>query len=96
MLSDDLIIEYLNYKLAKVKAIKVQKYDLAAQWRDKERVISTQIFSQLNPDSQFISYSDCEKSIENYCIETYNCSTYDYNKCIKSINRFKKLKDLGI
>lgn len=96
MLSDDLIIEYLNYKIAKVKAVKIQKYDIAAQWRDKERIISYKILSELNHSNKNISYTECQGYIENHCLKTYNCSSYDYLNCIRSIKRIKKLKDLGI
>ncbi len=93
---EDLILEYLNFKCDKVRAIKIQKYDLAANHRDKERIKSKEIFDILNPGAQFIDYNNCDKIIDDYCKQVYNCSTYNYSLCVKSIERIKKLNDLGI
>ena len=91
---DELIIDYMNFKLEKVKAIKVQKYDLAAHWRDKERLISKQIFELINPNSEFVSWNNCDKIIDDYCYQVFNSSTNDYSKCISSIKRWRNLKNL--
>lgn len=91
---DELIIEFMNYKLAKVKAIKVQKYDLAAKWRDEERQMSKKIFELINPNCEFISWVECDRAINNYCKQVYNSSTYDYSKCISSIKRWRNLNNL--
>lgn len=96
MVSDELILEYLNLRLEKVKAIKKQKYDLAAQFRDKERIASKNLFKILNPDVEFVDYNTCDRLIDDYCLQVYNCSTYNYALCVKTIERIKKLKDLGI
>ncbi len=93
---DDLIIDFLNLRSEKVKFIKIQNYEFAAQARDKERQKSKEICELLIPDSEFVNWNTCDKIIDDYCVQIYNCSSYNYSKCIKSINRFKKLKDLGI
>ena len=93
---DDLILQYLNLRLEKVKAIKKQKYDLAAQFRDSEREKSKEIWKILNPDGEFVDWNTCDKVIDDYCLQVYNCSTYDYALCVKSIERVKKLRELGI
>ncbi len=91
---DELIIDYMNFKLEKVKAIKVQKYDLAAQWRDEERQMSKKIFEIISPNSEFISWNDCDRTIDDYCKQVYNSSINDYSKCISSIKRCRNLKNL--
>jgi hypothetical protein len=96
MLSDDLILEYLNLRLEKVKAIKKQSYQFAAEFRDKERQKSKEIWRILNPDGEFVDWITCDKIIDDYCLQVYNCSTYDYALCVKSIERIKKLRQLGI
>jgi hypothetical protein len=93
---ENLIIEYLNLGFQKVKYIKVQNYQMAAEARDKEREKSKEIWRILNPDGEFIDWNTCDKIIDDYCLQAYNCSTYDYALCVKSIERAKKLKDLGI
>ena len=82
---DNLIIDYLNLRLEKVKFI-----------RDKEREKSKEICSILNPNGEFVDYNTYDKIIDDYCKQVYNCSTYNYSLCIKSIERVKKLNDLGI
>ena len=93
---ENLIIEYLNLRLEKVKFIKRQNYQFAAEARDKERQKSKEICSILNPGGEFVDWNTCDKIIDDYCRQVYNCSTYDYSLCIKSIERLKKLNDLGI
>ena len=96
MLSDDLILEYLNLRLDKVKAIRRQSFQLAAEFRDKEREKSKEICKILNPNGEFIDWNTFDKIINDYCQQIYNCSTHDYSLCVKSIERFKKLRELGI
>jgi len=91
-----LIIEYLNIKLEKVKFIKNQNFQFAAEVRDKERVKSKEICDIINPGGEFVNYNTYDKIIDDYCKQVYNCSTYDYSTCVKAIMRAKKLNDLGI
>ena len=93
---DDLIVDYLNIRLEKVKLIRKQNFQMAADFRDKEREKSKEIFNILNPGGEFVDWNTCDKIINDYCLQVYNCSTYDYSLCIKSIERVKKLNDLGI
>lgn len=93
---EDLIIEYLNLRLEKVKFIRTQNYQFAAEIRDIERQKSKEICSILNPEGEFVDWNTCDKIIDDYCNQVYNCSTYDYSLCIKSIQRVRKLNDLGI
>lgn len=96
MLSEKVLIEYLQFKIEKVKAIKSQKFDLAAKFRDEERLLSVQLYNIITENKQFESYSICDNKIDDYCRKTYNCSVYQPHSCIKSIKRIKKLRDLGI
>jgi hypothetical protein len=93
---DDLIISYCEYRIAKVKAIKTQKYALAAECRDEERKISKEILSLINPSYDSIKHNECEKIIDDWCTKEYNCGIYDPVNCIKTINRIKKIKELGL
>ena len=86
----------MNLRLEKVKAIKRQSYQIAAEFRDKEREKSKEVWRVLNPDGEFVDWSTCDKIIDDYCLQVYNCSTYDYTLCVKSIERVKKLRELGI
>lgn len=92
---DKLIIEYLDFRKSKKEAIHFQKYEKAASYRDKERDLSVQIFNILKNFDKFNSYNDCDKIIDEYCLEKYNTSIYDTN-CLKSIIRVSKLNSLGI
>lgn len=93
---DDLIISYCEYRIAKVKAIRTQKYAIAAEFRDEERKLSKEILFHINPSYETIKHNECEKIIDEWCIKEYNCGIYDPINCIKSINRIKKIKDLGL
>lgn len=93
---DNLIIEYLNLKLEKVRAVKRQSWNVAAEIRDKERLKSKEIWKILNPDGEFVDWNTCDKIINDYCLQVYNSSIYDYSLCVKSIERVKKLRELGI
>jgi len=93
---DNLIIEYLKSKQIKQDAIHMQKYELAASSRDEERQLSVKIFNILNPNTSYDSYDNCNKSIDEYCLEMYNVSIHSNNICLKSIIRSQKLNDLGI
>ena len=92
---DNLIIEYLKVKEIKQNAIHMQKYELAANSRDDERQLSVKIFKILHPNSSYDSYNNCDKAIDEYCLEKYNVSIHS-NICLKSVIRSKKLSDLGI
>lgn len=92
---DNLIIEYLKAKETKQKAIYGQKYELAANTRDIERQLSVKIFNILYPDDNYLSFDNCDKVINRYCLEKYNVSIHS-DICLRSIIRFKKLNDLGI
>jgi hypothetical protein len=92
---DNLIIEYLKAKKNKQDAIYSQKYELAANSRDKERQLSVKIFNILYPNDSYDSYNNCDKVIDEYCLEKYNVSIHS-NICLKSIIRYQKLNDLGI
>ena len=93
---DELIIDYLNLKYQKIVFAKTQNWQLAAETRDKEREMSKQISNILIPDSEFVNWSTCDKIIDSYCKQNYNCSAYKSLLCIKSIQRIKKLNNLGI
>ena len=93
---DSLIIEYLNAKKNKQDAIHMQKYEAAANSRDDERQLSVKIFNILHPNSSYDSYNNCDKVIDEYCLEKYNVSIHSNNICLKSIIRSQKLNDLGI
>jgi hypothetical protein len=92
---DSLIIEYLKAKKNKQDAIHIQKYEVAANSRDEERQLSVKIFNILYPDDNYKSYNNCDKAIDDYCLEKYNVSIYS-KVCLRSIIRYKKLNDLGI
>jgi len=93
---DNLIIEYLNLRLEKVRSVKRQSWQVAAEIRDKERLKSKEIWQILAPGGEFVDWNTCDKIIDDYCLQVYNCSTYDYSLCVKSIERVKKLRELGI
>jgi hypothetical protein len=78
-----------------MKSIKVQKWDLAAQVRDMERIKSKEIFNILNTGGEFVDWNTCDKIIDNHCNQVYNCSIYDTHS-LKQIIRQKRLKDIGI
>jgi hypothetical protein len=92
---DNLIIEYLKAKEVKQNAIHSQKYELAANSRDKERQLSVKVFNALYPNDNYDSYNNCDKVIDEYCLEKYNVSIHS-NIRLKSIIRHQKLNDLGI
>jgi len=92
---DNLIIEYLKAREVKKSAIYSQKYELAANSRDQERQLSVKVFNALYPNDSYNSYDNCDKIIDEYCLEKYNVSIHS-NVCLKSVIRIKKLNDLGI
>ena len=92
---DSLIIEYLKAKKTKQDAIQMQKYELAANSRDDERQLSVKIFNILHSNTSHDSYNNCDKAIDEYCLEKYNVSIHS-NICLRSIIRYQKLNDLGI
>jgi hypothetical protein len=92
---DSLIIEYLKVKKIKQNAIYSQKYELAANSRDDERQLSVKIFNILYPNDSYDSYNNCDKVIDEYCLENYNVSIHS-DICLRSVIRYKKLNDLGI
>ena len=92
---DNLIIEYIKAKEIKKNAIYSQKYELAANSRDDERRLSVEIFNDLYPNQNYLSHDNCDKVIDEYCLEKYNVSIHS-NVCLKSVIRIKKLNDLGI
>ena len=92
---DSLIIDYLKAKEIKNNAIQSQKYELAANSRDQERQLSVKIFNILYPNDNYNSYNNCDKIIDEYCLEKYNVSIYS-KVCLRSVIRYKKLNDLGI
>ena len=92
---DNLIIEYLKAKKTKQDAIYKQQYEVAANSRDDERQLSVKIFNILHPNSSYDSYNNCDKAIDEYCLEKYNVSIHS-NICLRSIIRYQKLNDLGI
>jgi hypothetical protein len=92
---DNLIIEYLKAKEIKQNAIYSQNYELAANSRDKERQLSVKVFNALYPNDNYDSYNNCDKVIDEYCLEKYNVSIHS-NICLKSVIRCKRLNDLGI
>ncbi len=96
MLVESLIIDYLNFRLEKIKAIKFQNYEIAARFRDQERNISKDLSTIIIPGYEFTSYSNCANILANYCVRVYNCGISDYRNLIKSIYRQRKLRDLGI
>ena len=93
---DNLIIEYLKSKQIKQDAIHMQKYELAASSRDEERKLSVKIFNILNPNTSYDSYNNCDRVIDEYCLEKYNVSIINSDICLRSIIRYQKLNDLGI
>jgi hypothetical protein len=92
---DSLIIEYLKVKKIKQNAIYSQKYELAANSRDDERQLSVKVFNALYPNDNYLSYDNCDKVIDEYCLEKYNLSIHS-DMCLRSVIRSKKLNDLGI
>jgi hypothetical protein len=92
---NNLIIEYLKVKKIKQNAIYSQKYELAANSRDDERQLSVKIFNILYPNDSDDSYNNCDKVIDEYCLEKYNVSIHS-DICLRSVIRYKKLNDLGI
>ena len=92
---DSLIIKYLKAKEEKQNAIHIQQYETAANSRDEERQLSVKIFNILHPNDNYNSYNNCDKIIDEYCLEKYNVSIYS-KVCLRSIIRYKKLNDLGI
>ena len=93
---DSLIIEYLKAKKTKQDAIHMQKYELAANSRDDERQLSVKIFNILHSSSSYDSYNNCDRVIDEYCLEKYNVSIINSDICLRSIIRYQKLNDLGI
>lgn len=93
---DDLILEFLNLRIEKIKAIRKQQFDDAANIRDKERKLSKVISETINPDIFSDDHTICEVQIEQYCLKIFNCSSYDTQLCVKSIERTKKLKSIGL
>lgn len=92
---DNLIIEYLKAKKTKQDAIYKQQYEVAANSRDDERQLSVKIFNILHSNTSHDSYNNCDKAIDEYCLEKYNVSIHS-NICLRSIIRYQKLNDLGI
>ena len=92
---DNLIIEYLKAKKTKQDAIYKQQYEVAANSRDDERQLSVKIFNILYSNTSHDSYNNCDKAIDEYCLEKYNVSIHS-NICLRSIIRYQKLNDLGI
>lgn len=92
---DNLIIEYLRAREIKQNAIYKQQYEIAANSRDDERRLSVEIFNTLHSNDDYLSYNNCDKVIDEYCLKKYNVSIYD-NFCLRSIIRDLKLDELGI
>lgn len=79
-----------------MSSIKNKDFSAAAEIRDLEKKLSFEIFTILKPESVFVNFQDCDKIIEDYCIQKFNCSSYNYSLCLKSIERLKKLNNLGL
>lgn len=91
---DELIIEYLNLRLEKIKSAKNSNFTLAAELRDKERELSKKIFYILRPDDVFLNYFHTHDLIDEFCVKNYNCSNFESSNCIKSIIRKVKLEGI--
>ena len=89
------LIECLSLKSMKEDFAKSQRWEEAAETREKERRLSLEFYNLFNQtsidDFDWMTYDLC---VKDYCKSTYGTS--DANSVLKMIDRQEKLKQLGI
>lgn len=93
----NIILEYIEQRSIKDKAIRRQDYQLAATSRDNEREISRQFYNLLNnvEDTTF-KWDKYEMSIKNYLYSEFGVNSYDKDYLIKLMNRKNNLDNLSL
>ena len=89
------LIECLALKATKDDFAKSQRWEEAAETREKERRCSLEFYNLFNEtsidDFDWMTYDLC---VKDYCKSTYGTS--DAKSVLKMIDRQEKLKQLGI
>jgi hypothetical protein len=89
------LIECLSLKSIKEDFAKSQRWEEAAETREKERRLSLEFYNLFNQtsidDFDWMTYDLC---VKDYCKSTYGTS--DTKSVLKMIDRQEKLKQLGI
>jgi hypothetical protein len=89
------LIDYLNLKLLKQDYVHVQKWDLASNVRENERILVREFHNILTSSSDYeYDWEVYDKSVKYYCEQRFN--TTDAKSILKTLNREEKLKQLGI
>lgn len=95
----NIVLEYLEKKSLKHKAIRTQDYQLAAISRDSEREIARKLYNQLNSikNEDFIDWNTYEKFVKDWIYSEYGINDYtDKEHNIKLINRKNNIDKLNI
>lgn len=93
------ILEYLEQRSTKNKALRRQHYQLAATYRDSERDILRELYNVLNniDNNDFLDWNIYEEFIKKwFCSEFGITDLNDKNNNIKLINRKNNLNKLDI
>lgn len=93
------ILEYLEQRSIKDKALRRQDFQLAATSRDSEREISRKLYNVLNDidNNDFLDWNIYEEFIKNWlCSEFGITNLNDKDYIIKLINRKNNLNKLDI
>lgn len=95
----NIVLEYIEQRSIKDKAIRRQDYQLAATSRDSEREISRKLYNMLNniDNNDFLDWDIYEKFIKDWFCSEYGITNFnDKDNNIKLINRRNNLNKLDI
>jgi hypothetical protein len=92
---DVLILELLDCRTKKMKAIGKQNFIQAAKYRDKEKDISRKIFTLLPSPENGFDAKDFQQKLDKYCKDVYGVGFF-VNDSLKQLRRSIKIKNLGI
>lgn len=88
------LIELLNIKSYKQNLVRLQKWDQAAETREKERLFAREFYNILTGKDDGQNWILYDASLKEYCIRRFGI--HDANRILKMIDREEKLKQLGI
>jgi hypothetical protein len=93
----NIVLEYIEQRSIKDKAIRRQDYQLAATSRDSEREISRKLYNMLNniDNNDFLDWNIYENFIKEWFFSEYGITNFNNkDNSIKLINRRNNLNKL--
>lgn len=97
MKQTDIIIQYLQQRDIKNKAVKSQSYAFAAQARDNERKKAREFYNLVNNcEDETFNHIKYEQFLKEWFEKNYGLNIYEVDsiQVFKVINRNKNLNDL--